>query len=44
MTTLYYVCKAANGKTCVTTSYKEAQRIKAEGGTYKVKYKEHRTY
>lgn len=44
MTDLIYVCKTKDGKITETKSYKEAQSIKAEGGSYMVKYVENKTY
>jgi hypothetical protein len=44
MTTLTYVCTDKNGKVFEVRTYAEAEKVKAEGGTYKPKYEEERTY
>ena len=44
MTTLTYVCTTKDGKVIEVKTYDEALKIKAEGGTYKPKYTEVRTY
>ena len=38
MTALTYVCKTKDGKVVEVKTYAEAQKIKAEGGTFKAKY------
>lgn len=44
MTTLTYVCTTKDGKVVEVKTYDEALKIKAEGGTYKPKYTEVKTY
>ena len=44
MTTLTYICTDKNGKTFEVKTYAEAEKVKAEGGTYTRKYNEERTY
>jgi len=38
MTILTYVCKTKEGKEVEVKTFDEAEKIKAEGGTYKRKY------
>lgn len=38
MTAVTYVCTTKDGKVVEVKTYAEAQKIKAEGGTYKMKY------
>ena len=38
MTNLTYVCKTKTGETVEVKTYAEAEKIKAEGGSYKRKY------
>ena len=44
MTTLTYVCTTKDGKIVEVRTYAEALKVKEEGGTYKPKYTEVRTY
>lgn len=44
MTTVTYICTDAQGNTFEVKTYAEAQRVNAEGGTYKVRYQEKMTY
>ena len=43
MTYVFYVCFTKDGKSFTTRSYSEAQKVKAEGGKYAVRYEEHHT-
>jgi hypothetical protein len=44
MTTLTYICTDKQGNTFEVKTYAEAQKVKAEGGTYVCHYEEKRTY
>lgn len=44
MTYLTYICTDKNGKTFEVKTYAEAEKVKAEGGTYICRYEEKRTY
>lgn len=44
MTTLTYICTDKNGNTFEVKTYAEAEKVKAEGGTYIRRYEEKRTY
>ena len=38
MTTLTYICKTRDGKVVEVKTFDEAEKIKAEGGSYKRSY------
>lgn len=44
MTTLTYICTDKQGNTFEVKTYAEAEKVKAEGGTYIRRYEEKRTY
>jgi len=44
MTYLIYVCTDAEGNKFETRIYSEALKCKAEGGSFVLRYEEHRTY
>ncbi len=44
MTILTYICTDKQGNTFEVKTYPEAQKVKAEGGTYICRYQEIKTY